>query len=282
VPKELAELLFPEEGRPVGLIQIPRIGVNKIVVEGTAIEDLKNGPGHFNGTPLPGQSGNAAIAGHRTTYGAPFGDIDQLEVGDEIKVTTILGEATYEVAGQRIVDPSQVEVVGDFGDNRLTLTACHPKYSAAKRIVVWATLVGTPVPTVPNPTDTRTVELPGDPATTLPPETTVAPTVPDATTTLAPTTVPVTTEAPTTTVASLDAGDGQGLSGDPDAWPPTLAWGALCVAIALVAWVVGKQWERRSGRSWARRYTVYLAASPLFLGCLYSCFVHVDRLLPAY
>ena len=119
---------------------------------------------------MPGNPGNAAIAGHRTTYGAPFHNIDQLAPGDEIIVTTLQGEFRYEVLpqptdevddsgepvmrGNFIVAPSQVEVLDDFGDNRLTLTACHPKYSARQRIVVVAQLVEEPAP-APPPTSRR-------------------------------------------------------------------------------------------------------------------------------
>ncbi len=128
------------EGEATAHIRIPDIGVDKIVVEGVSLRDLKKGPGHYPETPLPGQEGNAAIAGHRTTYGAPFHRIDELEPGDEIIVETIQGEFTYLVTEQLIVSPSQVEVLEDKGDNRLTLTACHPKYSARQRIVVVAEL----------------------------------------------------------------------------------------------------------------------------------------------
>ena len=123
-------------------LNIPDIGVDKIVIEGVALGDLKRGPGHYPETPLPGQPGNAAIAGHRTTYGAPFNRINELDRGDEILVTTVQGAFRYEVSDQLIVSPSEVGVLDDFGDNRLTLTACHPKYSARQRIIVVAALVG--------------------------------------------------------------------------------------------------------------------------------------------
>ena len=86
---------------------IPAIGVDKIVVEGVSLADLKKGPGHYPETPLPGQEGNAAIAGHRTTYGAPFNRLDELEPGDEITVTTVQGEFTYEVTetADRVAHP---------------------------------------------------------------------------------------------------------------------------------------------------------------------------------
>ena len=134
------------EGEATGRIRIPAIGVDKIVVEGVALSDLKKGPGHYPGSPLPGQEGNAAIAGHRTTYGAPFNRIDELVAGDEIFVETVQGEFRYLVKEQLIVSPTQVEVLDDKGDNRLTLTACHPKYSARQRIVVVAELAPEEVP----------------------------------------------------------------------------------------------------------------------------------------
>ncbi len=137
-------------GDPIARIEIPAIGVDKIVVEGVSRSDLKKGPGHYPETPLPGQKGNAAIAGHRTTYGAPFHRVDELEPGDEIIVETVQGRFRYLVREQRIVEPTQVEVLADTGRNMLTLTACHPKYSARERIVIIADLA--PGETVAPPT----------------------------------------------------------------------------------------------------------------------------------
>jgi sortase A len=128
------------DGDPTAQIRIPKIGVDKTVVQGVSLANLKTGPGHYPETPLPGQEGNAAIAGHRTTYGAPFNRIDELVPGDEIFVETVQGEFRYEVSEQLIVSPSQVDVLDDKGDNRLTLTACHPKFSARQRIIVVALL----------------------------------------------------------------------------------------------------------------------------------------------
>ncbi|MFP3899472.1 MAG: class E sortase [Acidimicrobiia bacterium] len=137
------------EGDALARIRMPDIGVDKIVVEGVGLEDLKRGPGHYPGSPLPGQPGNAAIAGHRTTYGAPFNRIDELEPGAEIELTTEQGTFVYAVSEQLIVEPDQVEVLDDFGDDRITLTACHPEYSAAQRIVVTGQLVGETAPAAP-------------------------------------------------------------------------------------------------------------------------------------
>jgi sortase A len=151
-PPETVPSIDPvPEGEATAHLRIPAIGVDKIVVEGVALPDLKKGPGHYPNTPLPGQEGNAAIAGHRTTYGAPFNRIDELVAGDEIFVETVQGEFRYLVTEQLIVSPTQVEVLDDKGDNRLTLTACHPKYSARQRIVVVAELAPEEV-ALPRPT----------------------------------------------------------------------------------------------------------------------------------
>ena len=159
VDDELLGALFPAQGAALAQINIPSIDVAKVVVQGVAVADLRKGPGHYDDTSLPGSPGNAAIAGHRTTYGAPFKRIDELMPGDEITVTSIQGEFTYRVSDPRkayakeldqvegvgtghiIVKPSAVWVLGDFGDDRLTLTACHPKLSSRQRIIVAAELV---------------------------------------------------------------------------------------------------------------------------------------------
>ncbi len=153
--------LYPDEGESLARIVIPAINVDWIVVEGVSVEDLRKGPGHYQTTPNPGQAGNAAIAGHRTTYGAPFHRVDELQPGDSIFVTTVQGVFEYRVLGfdetrrrggdlgYFIVDPSETQVLDQGDENILTLTACHPKYSARQRIIVQAELVGEPVPTIP-------------------------------------------------------------------------------------------------------------------------------------
>jgi sortase A len=146
IPDTAAAISAVPEGEPTAIIDIPKINVHKTVVEGVGIPDLKKGPGHYPGTPLPGQKGNAAIAGHRTTYGAPFNRVDELKPGDTINVQTVQGKWRYVVKETQIVSPTQVEVLEDKGDNRLTLTACHPKYSAKQRIVVVAELGPNQIP----------------------------------------------------------------------------------------------------------------------------------------
>ena len=129
------------DGDAVGRIEIPEIGVDKVIVEGTGTSDLRKGPGHYPRTAWPGIRGTVGIAGHRTTYGAPFNEIDELERGDRVLVEMPYGRFTYRVEGSRIVPPSAVDVVRRVGYDRLVLSACHPKFSAAKRIVVFARLI---------------------------------------------------------------------------------------------------------------------------------------------
>lgn len=133
-------------GGAVGLIEIPKIGLDKAIVEGVGTEELKQGPGHYPKTPMPGQPGNAAIAGHRTTYGAPFNRLDELVAGDIILVTTAQGEFRYEVESAKVVDPKQSEVLDNTPDSRLTLTTCHPEFSAAQRLILTAKLATPPAP----------------------------------------------------------------------------------------------------------------------------------------
>ncbi|HUW02023.1 MAG TPA: class E sortase [Acidimicrobiales bacterium] len=237
----------PLEGEGIGVIKIPDIGVEKVVVEGVKLSDLKRGPGHFPDTPFPGNEGNAAIAGHRTTYGAPFHNIDQLDPGDEIIVTTLQGEFRYEVmpqptdqvddggnpvtSGHFIVSPSQIEVLDDFGDNRLTLTACHPKYSARQRIVVVAELVEEPAP--------------------APPTTTTSPPV---------------QSSPERPAEITD------LAGEDASAVPAVAWGLAAATVWLVAWLIGRAW---------RKWPSYLLGLPVFAVVLFIFFENFSRLLPA-
>jgi sortase A len=131
-----------DAGDPMGRIVIPAIGVSDVFVEGTGAGDLRAGPGHYPGTPLPGERGTVAIAGHRTTYGAPFRTIDKLKRGDEVIMEMPYGRFTYEVERTEIVPPTATEVVRRVpGRERLVLSACHPLYSAAKRIIVFGRLV---------------------------------------------------------------------------------------------------------------------------------------------
>ena len=127
-------------GDALGRIELPSLERDYVVVEGTDEASLRKGPGHYPDTALPGEGRTVGIAGHRTTYLAPFRAIDKLEEGDEVTVTMPYAKLTYEVQKQEIVPPTQTSVVRDVGYDRLVLSACHPLYSAAERIIVFAKL----------------------------------------------------------------------------------------------------------------------------------------------
>jgi sortase A len=158
-------------GEAFAFLHIPRLGDDyaRAIVEGTGQEELAQGPGHYVGTAMPGVPGNFAVAGHRVGKGSPFLDLDRLRPGDPIVVETadawyeyrVLGDprsgdlsvAVDGVPGRRIVDPSAVDVIapvpgqagGAPAGSYLTLTTCHPKFSAAQRLIVHAVLAGPPV-----------------------------------------------------------------------------------------------------------------------------------------
>ncbi len=173
VPIEQQVIPPIEEGDAVARIEVPAIGVNDIVVAGVTRGDLKRGPGHFPETPLPGQLGNVAIAGHRTTYGQPFHNVDKLNPGDDIVMTTPNGTFVYNVVNTQIVSPSDYQVIAtsDPGQATLTLVSCHPKWTTRERIVVSAELdplrsndVGEPIVNYGRPiVEQPPAELPGDP-----------------------------------------------------------------------------------------------------------------------
>ncbi len=235
-------------GEAVAMVKIPAINLSKAVVEGTDVNDLKKGPGHYIGTPLPGQPGNASLAGHRTTYGAPFNRIQELKNGDEIDVTTRQGSFRYRVSGQQVVDPSNVSVLNPTKDNRLTLTTCHPKYSAAQRLVITAKLDTSPAPAAAAEQTPTTVAPKG------------------STTTFAGAT---TTTVPEKTIpGAVDAS----LSGTAISKSPAVLWGLAAALVALFTWGAGRTW---------RRLPAYLVGIPLFLVVLFIFFENFSRLLPA-
>ncbi len=197
-------------GEAIAIIRIPKIDVEKAVVEGVSISALKQGPGHYPSTPLPGQPGNAAIAGHRTTYGAPFFRTDELEPGDKIQVTTRQGEFTYEVREKKIVKPSQNDVLLPSDRNLLTLTTCNPRFSAAQRLIIVSELVEQPAPAPPAaaaPPASSSDDLPGDDVT-----------------------------APTLDEPSVSGGTASNL--------PAILWGLLAALVWLVTWALSKRWGK--------------------------------------
>jgi sortase A len=127
------------EGAPVGILRIPRIHLDMVVVNGTSTGDLKKGPGHYIGTAYPWEaSGRVAIAGHRTTYLHPFGGLDKLRSGDLIRLDTEYGKFDYHVTGSRVILPSGAWVLRQTKAPTLVLTTCTPRFSASHRLVVFA------------------------------------------------------------------------------------------------------------------------------------------------
>jgi sortase A len=229
-------------GSAVAIIKIPKISVDDAVVEGVGVSDLEKGPGHYPQTPMPGQAGNAAIAGHRTTYGAPFYRLNELVAGDDILVSTHDGTWDYHVAFSHDVSPSDVSVLNPTTDNRLTLTTCTPRFTATKRLVVVAELVGAvdPRPAAPVVASSPATTIPGDSPTTVP-----------------------------RAIAGADVG---GLSGRGASTAPAVAWGVVCALVWALAWVESRRWHR---------WGAYLVAAPVFFLALYFFFENFARFVPA-
>ena len=263
-------------GDVVGRLRIPKIDLDWFVLQGVGMDDLKNGPGHFRETPMPGQLGNAAIAGHRTTHGAPFGDLDELQPGDLITMEMANGAGlfTYSVTGTIIVSPSEYAAVIPTVDPTiatLTLATCHPEYTSRERMIVQAILV---------PEQSGQVFAP--PPNTLPPE--PEPTLPaeaPETTVVAPADTSSTAEpAPTTTAAETVVAQNtiteDGLSGgwfdDSAAIPHAILWGLLLFAVGIASYLIGKATKRL--------YVSFLVGFIPFFVVLYFFFENVNRLLP--
>ena len=238
--------LPPPSGKAVAMLEIPKIGLRKAVVQGVGVPDLKKGPGHYPDTPMPGQAGNAAIAGHRTTYGAPFFRLNELDPNDVIRVRTLQGLFEYRVSRTEVVHPSQLEVLDRTKDAELTLTTCEPRYSARRRLVVHAVLQDHPAP---SPTTTTSTT-----STTVASSVTTRPSRSTTTTTLQP------------------EEERSGLSGDPTARWPTFLYGGLTALIGLVIWFAGRRWKR---------LPAYLLGAPVFFVALYVFFENISRVLPA-
>ena len=146
-PKRVLERK-PLKGDAIARIELPAIDKTAYVVEGTDLGTLRKGPGHYPETPLPGEKRTVAIAGHRTTYGAPFRNIDDMKRGDTIRLELPGSDYVYRVERTRIVDNDATWVKRDMGYDRLVLTACHPLHSAAQRVAVFARLVRRERPSV--------------------------------------------------------------------------------------------------------------------------------------
>jgi sortase A len=236
----------PAEGAVEGTIKIPKIGVNWAFVEGVERDDLKKGPGHYPDTPMPGTIGNAAIAGHRTTYGAPFYDIDKLQAGDQIHVETLAGKFTYEMYQQLIVKPTDVYVAdntyhpeapcGPKGQScSLTLTSCNPRFSAEQRIVIKARLVA-------NESDKPTKAQP-----------------------------PKQSSRGGKSV-SRQAVLQEGLSGQERSADSAVRWGLAVLLVGLGWWWAFRRW---------RHPVTWIAGVVPFLAVLFAFYVYFEQALPA-
>ncbi|MFT7476062.1 MAG: sortase A [Verrucomicrobiales bacterium] len=303
---ELAQRLYREGGEAVARINLPTIDMTKIVVQGVKVEDLRNGPGHYRGTVFPGQRGNSGIAGHRTTYGAPFNRIDELAPGDEIRVSTIQGEHVYrvlpaseayapellgnlgsdfvipegdETLGHIIVGPEATWVLGDFGDDRLTLTACHPKFSARQRIIVAAELVTEAVDALrPPPTQTDSTNDSLDLATEdVDGSDEAGEDAPDAEIVSAPSSDDdepdeISTSDENPGFVGDDVSLDEGLNGDKSALRPAILWGLAAIAVYLA-------FKELAGR-WRRWPAIAIGLAPVVI-LMGLSFENIDRFLPA-
>ncbi len=227
-------------GGAVDHLVIPKIGVDKFVVEGTNEDDLRKGPGHYASTPFPGQPGNSAIAGHRTTYGAPFFRLNELGPGDPIYITDLTGHTwVYKVSEPpKVVSPDDVAVLDPTSFPQLTLTTCNPRFSATSRLIVFARLVG--------------------PAEAPP---------------AAPTTVAPASAAPTAGAAAALAGTSLG-HGESGAWLPSILYGLLVV----LGWIGVRIWINRT-RRW-HRLAAFVVGIGICLVPLWFCFENAVLLLP--
>ncbi len=250
------DLPIPEPGDPIARITMKTIGSDFIMVQGVDLKWLQEGPGHFPQTPLPGQPGNAAVAGHRTTYAAPFNRIDELTPGDIITVQTLQGTFTYSVdpkidpkdgttSGHVIVSPNDLSILDQNFGNRLTLMACHPKFTAAQRIVVTATLTSNPAPATPLPTYDG-----------------------------------VTTDASTDALAG----------GDSAAWPAAIFWSLVTGLAWFGIWWLARFWTPTLLRKRAEQVSrlkdwkflvTYAIGTPIVLVLMFIAFTNIARLLPA-
>ena len=130
------------EGAALTRLVIPTLKVDTVVVEGTGASALRAGAGHYPNTPLPGEDGNVAIAGHRTTYGKPFANLDRMHVGEEIVLETPLGRHVYRVTKEPfVVSNTDFTVITQTPGKTLTLTTCHPKGSARQRLIIRAEML---------------------------------------------------------------------------------------------------------------------------------------------
>lgn len=283
----IKRVIKASEGDVIGRIMAPSIGLDKFIVEGAAATELRSAIGRYRGTAFLGNKGNVALAGHRTTYGAPFGRIGELLPGDKINVLTPVGTAIYEVmdpvaasklwagtvreigAGYSVVGPSDEFVLADVGDNRLTLTACHPKFSAEERIIVVAQLIGEPFAML-NPEFGKSIAQITTPPTLangeVAPETVVDPSINSTEPLFDPSVnVDVTPVAIQTLSVTLD--------GLPNQIAPSIVFALLTLVVMTAIAAASEKFGR---------LRAYMFGSAPFFIVLWFFFRNLELLLPAY
>ena len=275
----LVPLVGAKQGDAVAILQIKKIGVKKVVVSGVGVEQLREGPGHYRSTALPGQRGNAAIAAHRTAYGSPFKRINELEKGDEITITNVLKETfVYKVTNTKIVEPTEVDVLAPTDEAILTLTSCHPLYTANQRIIVTSLLdeeatkaaIRPPTPLSNESELTKQGDV-------LDPAVTSVPAADDPTVSTTAGAPDLTLPTPSSVVADIGGFEqedafAKGWFSDKNAAPQVGLWGIVVSLIALGAW----QLSKKTDRNW-----VGLGVGIIpFLVALYFFYENVNRLLP--
>ncbi len=269
--------------KALALIRIPTAGVSDIVVDGVSASALRQGPGHVRETPLPGRPGNSAIAGHRSSYGAPFGDLDRVRKGDTVEVTTIEGQFVYTVTGVEIVEPTRTDVMATTSSKKtLTLITCHPRYSTDKRLIVFASLTSSE----PNSTlSSTTVPSSTLPSTTVPIDTAPVDTVPIDTIPID--TIPIDTipiDAIPIDAIPIDAipiDEVGGWFSDTAAIFPAVVLGLGLVALAICAHYLRRSLARKVTRPLVARLLAYAVVGVPFLVNLFFFYRFLNFLLPA-
>lgn len=239
---------LPLVGDAIGKISIPVIDVNAWLVAGAKLKQLENGPGVFAGSPLPGQVGNVAIAGHRESYGGPFEHLDMLQKGDDVVFTTQQGTFTYRVTGSKVVSANEVGVIRTVDPSRalLTLVTCHPKWTSKDRLIVTGELVSLRAPLRATP-----VAVVGDNPATV-------------------------DGVSTDTVGSIP-----GWFHDTSRALPTALWSVGCVAVWWMARRLAGKRPEGSRRIRLRNVSAWIVSAPVFVVCLYMAFDNLTGLLPA-
>lgn len=237
----------------LALIEIPSINISKIVVEGITPKDLRRGPGHFPNTPLPGEMGNSAIAAHRTSYDAPFGNLNTIAPDDVIYITTPKGKFAYTVKEVSVVAPDKTSVLANTPQvATLTLITCHPRFSTSQRLVVRAELSSTAPTTTPS---------------SVPMPTTTIPQV-------------VETSSPEM-ISDVSANDFGKWFSDTSAIFPTLLCAALLIALAISRKFIRTRISRRVSKRRVASIATYALLSIPFLVTLFYFYRYINLLLPA-